>query len=127
MYRMYRIDKWQRCIQSTCSPASYITGSRSVPTASAGSLMLWLFDVGYTHIGRFSEDMLINLDATQLPCMPMYCSDTCGDLSKRVGRVNTSGYIRYMTQINVLRIIPSSHPLSNYELTKLWSNWQSLF
>jgi len=29
--------------------------------------------------------------------MPMFCSDACGDLSKRVGRVNTSCYIRYMT------------------------------
>jgi len=41
--------------------------------------------------------MLINLDATQLLCMPMFCSDACRDLSKRVGRVNTSCYIRYMT------------------------------
>jgi len=46
--------------------------------------MLWLFDVGYTAIVRFSEDMLINLDATQLLCMSMFCSDACGDLSKRV-------------------------------------------
>jgi len=90
-------DERQRCIQSACSLASFITGSCSVPTASAIVLMLWLFDVGYTAIGRSSEDMLINLDATQLLCMPRYCWDACRDLSKRVGRVNTSCYVRYMT------------------------------
>jgi len=60
--------------------------------------LFWLkMPVLYTAIGRSSEEMLINLDATQLLCMPMFCSDACGDLSKRVGRVNTSCYIRYMT------------------------------
>jgi len=53
--------------------------------------------------------MLINLDATQLLCMPIFCSDACRDLSKRVGRVNTSCYIRYMTRsIKLLR--PTSIP-----------------
>jgi len=33
--RMYRIDERQRCIQSACSLGSFITGSCSVPTASA--------------------------------------------------------------------------------------------
>jgi len=59
--------------------------------------MLWLFDVGYTATGRFSEDMLINLDATQLLFIPMFSSAACRNLSKRVGRVNTSCHIRYMT------------------------------
>jgi len=34
---MYRIDERQRCIQSACSLASFITKSRSVPTASAST------------------------------------------------------------------------------------------
>jgi len=33
--RMYRIDERQRCIQSACNLDSFITGSCSVPTASA--------------------------------------------------------------------------------------------
>jgi len=115
---MYRIDERQRCIQSARSLASLITESRSVPTASVSTLMLWLFDVGYTAIVRSSEDMLINLDATQLLCMPMYCSDTCGDLIKRVGRVNMSCFIQYMTNtipnaiLNIqYTILNSSHEI----------------
>jgi len=38
--RMYHIDERQRCIQSACSLASFITGSCSVPTASASTVML---------------------------------------------------------------------------------------
>jgi len=117
MYRMYHIDERQRCIQSACSLASFITGSCSVPTASASTVMLWLFDVGYTAIGRSSEDMLINLDVTQLLCMPMYCSDADGDLSKWIDRVNTSCYIRYMTTYD------DTHALFRVICALAWKNF----
>jgi len=78
--------------------------------------MLWLFDVGYTAIGRFSEDMLINLDATQLLCMPMFSSDASWDLSKRVGRVNTSYYIRYMTLFQKSSNVTATF----YHATEMW-------